>query len=508
MIKIKSIFNQIITTIKESTKYLSLLIVVLASGCSENKAPAFQQSELSPGGTMTVKRLQKQSYIHPGAAVTGMQKMNFWTGFSFFRDPWIASPSSTKSRDGLGPLFNTRSCISCHDAGSRGPMAEVGESMPTSLVIKLGVRDKFDDSNHQTKKSKSIDKLTLVDPNYGDQIQPRGLLFRHPKLEHAPKGEALLKLSYQTIDGRYADGTLYQLSKPKYQLTKMAYGDLADHIGLTPRFAPNIFGAGLLDAIHVDDLLAQEDIDDNNRDGISAKYNRVLNIATGTVDIGRFPFKAKHPTLAQQIAAAFRNDIGITSRLFPTESCTEQQIICQQTARLGESSIDNNHHQTSFEISDKLFSLVVSFNQLLGVPPARNLTTEKVLKGREHFYQLGCQQCHTPSYRTDKNYPVEVLADQLIWPYSDLALHDMGEMLADNVKEDDANGQEWRTPPLWGIGLQKSTTKQQRFLHDGRANSISEAILWHGGEAEQVQKKFTQLTSNQRQELIRFLQAI
>jgi len=493
--------------IKAKTKHLLLLVVtVVAIGCSENKAPAFQNSELSPGGTMTVKRLQKQSYIHPGAAVTGMQKLNFWTGFSFFRDPWVASPSSTKSRDGLGPLFNTRSCISCHDAGSRGPMAEVGESMPSSLVIKLGVRDKFNDSNHQGKNS--TDKQTLVDPNYGDQIQPRGILFRHPKLEHAPKGEALLKLSYQTIDGIYADGIPYQLSNPQYQLTKMAYGDLADHIDITPRFAPNIYGAGLLDAIHVDDLLIQEDIDDNNQDGISAKYNRVMNIATGTLDIGRFSLKAKHPTLAQQVAAAFRNDIGITSRLFPTESCTEKQIVCQQTARLGELSNEDTHLQTPLEISDKLFELVVSFNQLLGVPPARNLTEEETSKGREHFYNIGCQQCHTPSYRTDKDYPVEVLANQVIWPYTDLALHDMGKMLADNVKEDDANGQEWRTPPLWGIGLQKSTTKQQRFLHDGRANSISEAILWHGGEAEIAKKKFTQLSVNQRQELVKFLRAI
>ena len=506
MIKVNLDFYKIITTGKESAKYLLPLIAVFASGCSDNKAPVFQQSELSPGGTMTVKRLQRQSYIHPGAAVTGMQKLNFWTGFSFFRDPWIASPSSTKSRDGLGPLFNTRSCISCHDAGSRGPMAKVGESMPSSLVIKLGLRDKSNDINYQV--TDLTKKLTLVDPNYGDQIQPRGLLFRHPKLAHAPKGEAQLKLSYQTLDGLYADGTRYQLSQPNYQLTKMAYGALASHIGITPRFAPNIFGAGLLDAIHVDDLLAQEDIDDNNRDGISAKYNRVMNIATGKLDIGRFSLKAKHPTLAQQIAAAFRNDIGITSRLFPTENCTEQQTICQQTARLGEPSNEHSHHQAPFEISDKLFNLVVSFNQLLGVPPARNLTTEKVSKGREHFYQMGCQQCHTPSYRTDKNYPVEVLADQLIWPYSDLALHDMGEMLADNVKEDDANGQEWRTPPLWGIGLQKSTTKQQRFLHDGRANSISEAILWHGGEAAVAQKKFTQLTANQRQELVEFVRAI
>jgi CxxC motif-containing protein (DUF1111 family) len=505
MRKNKSAFYRSAALIKILTKYLFFIIVIFTLGCSENKAPDFQQSELAPGGTMTVKRLQKQSYIHPGAAVTGMQKLNFWTGFSFFRDPWVASPSSTKSRDGLGPLFNTRSCISCHDAGSRGPMPVVGESMP-SLVIKLGLRDNFQNFSDHTPVL--VEGLSLVDPNYGDQIQPRGILFRHPKLEHAPKGEALVELSYQTVSGYYSDGTAYELSQPTYQLTHMAYGELAPHIGMTPRFAPNIFGAGLLDAIHVDDLLVQEDSNDNNQDGISAKYNRVLNVATGTIDIGRFSFKAKHPTLAQQVGAAFRNDIGITNSLFPTESCTESQVICQKTAILGEPSINNRHQEVPIEISDKLFALVVSFNQLLGVPPARSLAQEEALKGREHFYQMGCQQCHTPSYKTDKNYPVEVLANQLIWPYTDLALHDMGKNLADNVIEDDANGQEWRTPPLWGIGLQKSTTKQQRFLHDGRAHSISEAILWHGGEAEAAQKKFTKLTSSQRQNLIKFLKAI
>jgi len=480
--------------------------ILFLVGCSDNSVPDFQKSELSPGGTMTVKRLQNQSYIHPGAVVTGMQKLNFWTGFSFFRDPWVIAPSSTKSRDGLGPLFNTRSCISCHDAGSRGPMAKVGESMPSSLVIKLGLRDRLFKETPQVTEKPEV--LPSYDPNYGDQIQPRGILFRHPKLAHAPQGEAKLNLSYQTIEGNYADGSVYQLSQPHYQLTQLAYGELAENIGLTPRFAPNIFGAGLLDAIHVDDLLAQEDIQDKNRDGISAKYNRVLNRETGALGIGRFSLKAKHPTLAQQIAAAFRNDIGITNRFFPTEACTAAQVICKQTAQLGHSVNDAGDGQTKFEISNRLFELVVTFNQLLGVPPARNLTDKTVQQGRDYFYQLGCQKCHTPSYQTDKNYPVTELADQTIWPYSDLALHDMGAMLADNVREDDASGREWRTAPLWGIGLQQSTTKQQRFLHDGRARSISEAILWHGGEAQQSQEKFKQLSVKQRSALLSFLMAI
>lgn len=472
-------------------KLLATVTFLILVGCSDVQVPKFQQSEHHPGGSMTVKRLQTLSYIHPGSAVTPMQKLNFWSGFSFFRDPWVIAPSSTKSRDGLGPLFNTRTCISCHDAGSRGPMSPEGESIPSSLVMKFGkLSTKIADQS-----------LSLVDPNYGGQLQPRSILYKHPTLQNTMQGEASLQLAYQTINGRYADGTEYQLRKPSYKLTNLAYGEVASHIGLTPRFAPNIFGAGLLDAINSKDLLAQEDIDDSNNDGISAKYNRVPNVKTGAIEIGRFGLKANHPNLPQQIAAAFRNDIGITNTFFPTEACTTIQKSCLKTAAL--TSVKG-----SVEINEKLFSLVLTFNQLLGVPPARNLNGEIQNKGREHFYLLGCQQCHRPNYQTDKNYPVAQLANQSIWPYTDLALHDMGKGLADNVIDHKASGQEWRTSPLWGIGLQGKATSRTEFLHDGRARSISEAILWHGGEAAPAQQKFIQLSKLQRKELITFLQSI
>jgi len=474
-----------------NVKLLVIVSVLSLMGCSDVQVPEFQQSEHSPGGTMTVKRLKTLSYIHPGSAVTPMQKLNFWSGFSFFRDPWVIAPSSTKSRDGLGPLFNTRTCISCHDAGSRGPLSPEGESLPSSLVMKFG-----------KLSTKARDKsLSLVDPSYGDQLQPRSILYKHPTLQDTMQGEASLQLTYQTIKGRYADGSEYELRKPNYQLTNLAYGKVAPHIGLTPRFAPNIFGAGLLDAIKSSDLMAQEDVDDNNGDGISAKYNRVANVKTGAIELGRFGLKANHPNLAQQIGAAFRNDIGITNTFFPTEACTEIQKNCIKTAGLTTA-------KGSVEINDKLFSLVLIFNRLLGVPPARDLNGELQSKGREHFYSLGCQQCHQPNYQTDKDYPVSELANQSIWPYTDLALHDMGKGLADNVIDNKASGQEWRTAPLWGIGLQGSATSRTEFLHDGRARSISEAILWHGGEAAPAQQKFIQLNKLERKELITFLQSI
>lgn len=442
-------------------------------------------SQTKAGGNMTVRRLSKRSFVYAGEGATQKQQLAFWTGFSLFRDPWVTAPSATKDRDGLGPLFNARSCIACHQAGARAGMSETGESLPTALTIRLGFNKP--NMNHENNV-------------YGGQVQPRVTKFVHGQHNNSPNSEAWLKLSYSPVNGQFSDGEVYQLQKPSYELTRLGYGELPEHIFPSPRFAPNIFGAGLLDAISDNDLLAQEDSKDINNDGISAKYNRVPNVKNGDIEIGRFGLKAKHPNLAQQVAAAFRDDIGITNSYFPMESCTKKQILCQQASELG--------GHKSVEIPDKLLDLVISFNGLLGVPPARSLSQPKKQQGQKLFHQLGCVQCHIPSYTTDKNYHVPALSGQTIWPYTDLALHDMGEGLADGVYEFKATGSEWRTPPLWGIGLQKTITGQQRFLHDGRARTITEAILWHGGEAKTAQEKFKQLTKDQRQALLMFLKSI
>ena len=462
-------------------KYLPLTLAVLLVGCS--KAPDFNTSELQPGGSLTAKRLSERSYIYPGKGITKAQELDFWTGFSLFRDPWVIAPSSTKDRDGLGPLFNARSCVACHDAGGRAKTHEAGEFLPLPLIIRLGSTDK---------------NIMDVDPIYGGQLQPRTIDYDRARLPEKIKPEAWLKLDFTEVKGKFADGTSYQLHRPNYELTKLGYGELATHTGLSPRHAPNVFGMGMLDAISDSDLLAQEDVNDSNNDGISAKYNRVPNVVTGATEIGRFGFKAKHPNMDQQVAGAFRGDIGITSSLFPTEDCTETQISCAVASMLG--------GHDSVEIPDKLLQLVNDFNRFLAVPPTRRLQDK--LAGRALFYQLDCHLCHTPSYQTDDNYSVKELAGQTIWPYTDLALHDMGEGLADGVYEFSANGREWRTPPLWGIGLQKAYTGQARYLHDGRARSIEEAILWHGGEAQKSQTAYINLSKEQRTQLLTFLAAI
>ncbi len=462
---------------------------------STQQVSMFNQSEHKPGGDITTRRLYA-SFVYPGAKLSAQQQLDFWSGFSFFRDPWVAAPSATGNRDGLGPLFNTRSCIACHTAGGRAkidaPKSGSNEVIPLSLVVRLGSQ---------------IKGVTSDDPNYGGQIQPRATSYRLldsglTAAVNANKGEAWLKLSYEIIKGAFDDGEIYELQKPHYQLSRLAYGELAEHTGISVRLAPNVFGVGLLNAIAIQDLEVQEDTDDINEDGISAKYNRVINVITGQTEFGRFGFKAKQPNLHQQVAAAFRDDIGITNSSFPNENCAEQQLVCQQASQAG------GHSHANLEIPTNRLDITVTFNELLGVPPARNLENKVTQQGRKHFYQLNCQQCHTPSYITDKNYPVEALANQTIWPYTDLALHDMGEGLADGVFEFDATGSEWRTPRLWGIGLQEKMTGQQRLLHDGRARTINEAILWHGGEAEKSQQAYKALSVEQRNAVVKFIQAI
>ncbi|REL32196.1 di-heme oxidoreductase family protein [Thalassotalea euphylliae] len=479
--------NAIATAVVAAIAALSAGQAMAKSDDASTALPASLPTK--PGGGMTMKRISTRSYIFPGESVKGKAKLDFWTGFSLFRDPWVIAPSSTKDRDGLGPLFNARSCVACHQGGSRGKMSQHGEHLPTSLLIRLGpIADRY-----------ATEKYT-DGHNYGGQIQPRAIKFNHGRLEKSPVGEAWLNLSYKTIDGEYADGTPYQLQKPSYQLTRLAYGEISEGIAPSPRFSPNVFGAGLLDAISEQDLLAQEDADDTNGDGISPRYNRVADHVNGSKGVGRFGLKAKHPSLKQQVVAAFRDDIGITNNVFPQESCEPAQLECFAASKLG--------GHTSVEIPDKLVNLVMAFSQHLGVPPTRNPQSLRALKGRQLFNQLGCASCHTPSYTTASNYPDNNLANQTIWPYTNLALHDMGEGLADGAMEGQATGREWRTPPLWGIGLQQAVLGEARYLHDGRARSIEEAVLWHGGEARPAQQKFKQLSAQERNALLTFLHSI
>lgn len=462
--------------------FYSFVALISGSLLLSVQANEGQSSELKPGGEAT-GRLNYRTFIMPVENVPRMAQLDFWDGFSFFRDPWVASPSITKDRDGLGPLFNARSCKTCHADGGRGRPSKHGEIAEPALLFRF----------LQANASKG-------DSRYGGQLQPLAIRLSHEKLTKPVQGEAQVRVFYEEITGHYDDGETYTLRKPRYELGNLAYGPLDKGTYLSARYAPAIYGMGLLDAISGSDLLKLEDINDRDGDGISGKYNRVTDAVSGEKRIARFGFKGLHTTLEQQVAGAFVNDIGITNPIFKEETCLAHQVACLQGA-----SIDPVH---VLDIPKKLHDLTVYMSQLVAVPPARDLQSRKAKQGRMLFYKLQCQQCHTPSFTTDTSYELKALAGQTIWPYTDLALHDMGEGLADKGIENQALGSEWRTPPLWGIGLQHRVQGFSAFLHDGRARTIEEAVLWHGGEAKPHQQAFKLLTKPQRDALLYFLEQI
>ncbi|MCF2906775.1 hypothetical protein L1285_00280 [Pseudoalteromonas sp. DL2-H2.2] len=463
-------------------KIMASLAIILTLPVLANNVPAFSNAELKPGGDGTLRKVPKRTFMHPVSNESLTAQMEFWIGFSFFRDPWVAAPAITSDRDGLGPLYNARSCKACHSDGGRGAMPKSGEIASRALLFRF----LQDDGN--------------VDPRYGGQLQPFSVRLSHHKLNKEPRGEAQVRVDYEFIQGSYADGGSYTLRKPIYTLLNPAFGDPDTKSHLSARYTPAIYGMGLLDAIDKQDLLVQEDPHDKDNDGISARYNKVKNVRNDELEIGRFGFKGLHPTLEQQIAGAFVNDIGITNPLFPEETCLLHQQACLQAASVEPDDM--------LDLPQKLLDPTTYMSQTVAVAPARNLNSKRAQNGRTLFYQLKCNGCHTPFYVTSQDYPVKALAGQKIWPYTDLALHDMGPGLADKGRENLAHGREWRTPPLWGLGLQKRVQGTQAYLHDGRAETIEQAILWHGGEAKPHKLQFTKLTKDERQALIFFLKQI
>ena len=266
---------------------------------------------------------------------------------------------------------------------------------------------------------------------------------------------------------------------------------------MSPRIAPATVGMGLLEAIPEKSILALADPEDTDGDGISGRPNMVWDAVQGRHVLGRFGWKAGKPTVEQQSAGAFHGDIGITSRYFPDENCPPAQSACLEAPKGG-----------SPEVPDERLAKVAFYVQTLAVPAMRNMDDPEVREGAQLFMKAGCGACHTPRHETSEDFPVRPLRGQVIYPYTDLLLHDMGEGLADNRPDGEASGREWRTPPLWGIGLVETVNGHTMFLHDGRARNIEEAVFWHDGEARQSRDHYVGLSSEERDSVIRFLRSL
>ena len=354
---------------------------------------------------------------------------------------------------------------------------------PSSLVVRVG---RADASSNQAYRG---------DPVYGEQIQNFAIT--------GYQAEADVQLGFEEIPIELAGGEIVSLHKPTLKLSNLRYGALADDTRLSLRLAPPLIGMGLLDAISEQDILAYADPQDENGDGISGRANQVWDARVKKTRLGRFNLKASSPSLVHQSLAAFKTDVGISSYYFPADSgdCTPKQDDCLKA--LGGSPAG----EQGAEVAQNIANLMVDYVRNLALPKRRVKNAEQIEQGQRLFNQTGCTNCHRASFVTSKQNNT-VFSEQTIWPYSDLLLHDMGEGLADEVAEGLATGQEWRTQPLWGIGLNKIVTGSETYLHDGRARSITEAILWHGGEAQGARDGFAKLKPLMRQQLIQFVNSL
>lgn len=462
-----------------ATLALAGLILAVRS-CVDEDIAVKQEFTLNVdlGGDTTRFEVSRNAFSLPAPELTNQQRRTFEVGDSFFTQNWVTAPSSTKARDGLGPTFNAQACSSCHVLDGRGaPPDPSGEETRLGLLLRLSIPG----SDPETG-------APLPDPNYGGQLQDRSVV--------GVPAEGTLLLTYDTIEGTYGDGTSYELRVPDFDVLDLAFGPLSEDIGLAPRLAPQVIGMGLLQAIPAESILALADPDDSNGDGISGEANMVWDSKSMSKKLGRFGWKASVPTIEQQSAGAFHGDIGITSVLHPEENCPLPQSECADAANGG-----------APELTESRLQAVEFYVRTLAVPAMRDADNSDILAGAKLFENFGCASCHTTTHHTAEA-DIEALSNQVFHPYTDLLLHDMGPGLADESKVFEADENEWRTPPLWGIGLIEEINGQRFLLHDGRARTLEEAILWHGGEGEAAREAFRLADAAQRAQLIAFLEAL
>jgi CxxC motif-containing protein (DUF1111 family) len=455
---------------------------------------ALESGEADPGGQATTRTgiATADAFSQLSANMPFARELDFKIGNGLFRKNWVSSPSSTKSSDGLGPLYNARACQACHLKDGRGhpPLGPGPEGRSISMFLRLSVPPRTDDERALLASGRAS---IVPEPTYGGQLQELGIQ------GHA--GEGRMEVIYEEVPVTLAGGEVVSLRRPTYRVRDPGYGPMHPETMLSPRLTPQMIGLGLLEAIAEADILAHADPDDRDGDGISGKANRVWSIEAGAVALGRFGWKAGQPTVKQQSAEAFAGDIGIGSWMVPRPygDCTPAQAACRAAPHGGSEA------KPYEEIGAKLLDLVAFYARNLAVPARRSPEAPEILRGKQLFHETGCARCHIPSFKTGQASPDAHLRGQVIWPYTDLLLHDMGEGLADGRPEGTADGREWRTAPLWGIGLTETVNGHAFFLHDGRARSLTEAVLWHGGEAQAARDAFAALPAGDRQRLVAFV---
>lgn len=454
--------------------------------------------EAMPAGAATIasKLLNADIFSHPSANLSFEGQQRFLVGNGLFRKDWVPAPSSTQASDGLGPLFNARSCQACHVKDGRGHVPagfpEMAREEAVGLLLRLSVPPRTE-AERELLASGAVP--VLPEPVYGHQLQN----FAASGL----RAEGSITRHVDAVPVALAGGETVVLQKPTYAVERLEYGPMQADVMISPRLAPPMIGLGLLEAIAEADILANAGRR-NDPDGVVGKPNRVRDLRTGSVALGRFGWKAGQPSVTQQSADAFSNDMGLSTPMAPNHygDCTERQPQCLSMPH-GAQPRYGEH-----EVQGDMLDFVGHYSANLGVPARRALDDPRVLDGKRLFYEARCVACHIPKFVTRRDAERPEHRFQLIWPYTDLLLHDMGEGLADERPEAQATGREWRTPPLWGLGLTHTVNERATWLHDGRARSLLEAVLWHGGEAQAARDRVVAMTPDERADLIRFLESL
>ncbi len=461
---------------------------------------AAEPFEARPGGAASVRaRTTPDAFSQPSANIPFERELDFKIGNGLFKKLWVSSPASTLASDGLGPLYNARSCQRCHLKDGRGHPPEGSDDDTVSMFLRLSVPAAPDEAMSEIEAFLlSIGEdapRSRPDPVYGGQLQDFAVQ------GHAAEGR--MRVDYEEFEVALSDGETARLRRPSYAIEDPGHGAPHPDLMLSPRVAPPMIGLGLLEAIPAEDILARADPEDRDNDGISGRAQIVWSFEHDRPMLGRFGWKAGAPTLREQSASAFAGDIGISSPIFdaPFGDCTEGQPACR-AAPHG----DGDARET--EIDAEALDLVTFYSRNLAPPERPEAEDPQVLRGKRVFHETGCASCHQPKHVTHRLADQPEQSFQLIWPMTDPLLHDMGEGLADHRPEGLASGREWRTTPLWGIGRTELVNGHTQFLHDGRARSLLEAILWHGGEADPAKTRVAEMPKADRDALIRYLESL
>ena len=464
-----------------------------------------KQQHLSAGAT-SIRSSYSSAFSSPSANFKSAKNiLKFNGGNKFFEEPWAQSAGSVSSQDGLGPLFNNNACQDCHIRDGRGhaSQAERGEQGDDFNSLLLRASKSAISSEQQAAMQLSL-IANIPDSCIGGQLQHQS--------SFGITQEASQALSYEYSNVKFADGSTQELRQPIWHVKANGCEIDADTV-LSARVAPAMIGLGLIALIDEQQIVAKQDIKDDNQDGVSGRANYVWSVADDKVILGRFGWKAGQPTIRQQVAAAFIGDMGLTTALFTAENCLPHQQDCQSAPNGNGDMVADYDYEVSTRVLDK----VTFYAGHLSVPQRRSAYAKNVLAGKQVFNEVGCNQCHSEIYTTLKSTEFPELSEQKIYPYTDLLLHDMGLALTDFDKNSEfvqgnipveflAQANEWRTPPLWGLGLAQTVDPQATFLHDGRARSILEAVLWHGGEAKKHKQAVLALSKSSRENLVSFLE--